>query len=178
MPRNIELKARCPDPSRALAAALSAGAVDRGVLRQHDTFYASGLARLKLRRLGDGSAELIAYVRPDVPGDKASDYVIAPVTDPEAMHHVLSMAVGAVVDLKKSRRLLLWRNVRIHLDDVEGLGWFVEFEAVIGPDAGEAESIENLREIRRILHVADADLIRVAYADLLRSTRGDAGRRE
>ena len=45
-------------------------------------------------------------------------------------------ALGTVVVVSKRRRLFLWEGVRIHLDEVEGLGSFVEFEAVL-PDAGD-----------------------------------------
>ena len=36
---------------------------------------------------------------------------------------------GTLVVVEKRRRLLLWEGVRIHLDEVEGLGSFVELEA-------------------------------------------------
>lgn len=167
MPRNVELKARCPDPAAVASAALAAGAEDRGVLVQHDTFYAAATGRLKLRRFADGSAELIAYHRPDVAGEKGSDYIVSPVADADALHHALSAVLGATGDVRKARRLLTWRNVRIHLDDVAGLGSYLEFEAVVSPECDEAASRRNLAELRQILEVRDEDLVDVAYADLL-----------
>ena len=38
--RNVELKAHDPDPARTLERALAAGAEDRGLLRQRDTYFA------------------------------------------------------------------------------------------------------------------------------------------
>ncbi len=43
---------------------------------------------------------------------------------------------ATVVVVSKRRRLFLWEGVRIHLDEVEDLGNFVEFEAVL-PQAGD-----------------------------------------
>ena len=63
--RNVELKAHDPDPARTLARALDAGADDRGLLRQRDTYFGVPHGRLKLREEDPGGATLIAYERPD-----------------------------------------------------------------------------------------------------------------
>ena len=44
----------------------------------------------------------------------------------------LSETLGVDVVVEKRRHLLLWKTVRIHLDEVTGLGSFVELEAVAG----------------------------------------------
>jgi adenylate cyclase class IV len=41
----------------------------------------------------------------------------------------------------KRRHLLLWEGVRIHLDEVERLGTFIELEAVAPPDSDSPTSI-------------------------------------
>jgi adenylate cyclase class 2 len=48
--RNVELKAHDPDPAGTLARSLAAGAEDRGLLRQRDTYFAVAHGRLKLDR--------------------------------------------------------------------------------------------------------------------------------
>ena len=166
MAQNVEIKARCADLSTAAARALAAGAVDRGVLVQHDTFYRVPAGRLKLRRIGGDRAELIFYHRPDTPAARMSEYQIVPVPDPDAMHALLSTALGAAAEVRKRRRLLLWKNVRIHLDEVEGLGSFIELEAVVGPDADAAESARRLAEMQQVLRIGPGDLVDRAYAEL------------
>ena len=47
--RNIELKARDPDPARTLERALALGAEDMGEINQRDTYFAGSRGRLKLR---------------------------------------------------------------------------------------------------------------------------------
>jgi len=72
--RNVELKAIDADPARTLERALAAGAEDRGVLRQRDTYFAVRHGRLKLREEEPGGATLIAYERPDTAAERVSDY--------------------------------------------------------------------------------------------------------
>ena len=69
--------------------------------------------------------------------------------------------------MSKQRRLFLWEGVRIHLDEVEGLGSFVEFEAVL-PDAGDLDTARaKVAQLRESLGIDDDALVSVGYADLL-----------
>src|SRR5690242_9665719 len=126
--RNVELKARDPDPARSLARARAVGAEDQGELRQRDTYFAAPRGRLKLREQEPGGAELIAYERSDAAEARESRYRIAAVPDGPALRDALEAALGITVVVDKRRRLLTWEGVRIHLDDVERLGAFVELE--------------------------------------------------
>ena len=64
--------------------------------------------------------------------------------------------------------MLLLDHVRIHLDRVEGLGDFVEFEAVMGDGDTPATEEAKLRRLMADLGISDNDLESRAYADLLR----------
>jgi homotetrameric cytidine deaminase len=162
--RNVEVKARDADPGATLRRALALGASDEGVLHQRDTYFARARGRLKLREQEPGGAQLIAYVREDATHARTSAYRIAPASDPEALREALDAALGTVVVVDKRRRLLLWEGVRIHLDDVDGLGSFVELEAVAAPDSnlrGEHELVARLREELEL-----GEAVAVSYADL------------
>src|SRR5918992_1123676 len=129
--RNVELKAHDDDPGRTLERALAAGAQDRGLLRQRDTYFAVPRGRLKLREEEPGGATLISYERPDEASERVSDYRLVPVPDPDALRAALTDANGVLTVVYKRRRLLIWDDtVRIHLDGVSGLGTFIELEAV------------------------------------------------
>ncbi len=170
---NVELKARDRDPEATAARCLALGASDEGVLAQRDTYFVARHGRLKLRveQGGDGG-ELIAYRRPDGLEPVESAYVLAPVAAPEALAEALDAALGTVVVVAKRRRLFLWEGVRIHLDEVEELGSFVEFEAVLESDSpGEGEIAAAHEKVARLcesLGVQDGALVSVGYADLLR----------
>jgi homotetrameric cytidine deaminase len=165
---NIELKARDADPDGTAARCTALGAHDAGVLRQTDTYFSSRRGRLKLRvEEGALGGELIAYRRPDAREASQSGYLLAPVAAPEELAEALDAALGATVVVAKRRRLFLWEGVRIHLDDVEGLGTFVEFEAVL-PDAGDvATAHSKVDRLRAELGISDDSLVSVGYADLL-----------
>lgn len=162
---NLELKARDPDPEATAARCLALGAVSQGVLHQRDAYFAARRGRLKLRT-GEVS-ELIAYRRPDETEAVESTYVITPVPDPESLAEALDAALGTIVVVCKLRRLFLWEGVRIHLDEVEDLGSFIEFEAVL-PDAGNLVSARaKVARLRAELGIEDDALVSVGYADLL-----------
>jgi homotetrameric cytidine deaminase len=93
---------------------------------------------------------------------------LAPVADPSALLEALDAALGSTVVVSKRRRLFIWENVRIHLDDVEGLGAFVELEAVLGPGEGElAVAHEKVARLRSELAISDDALVSAGYSDLL-----------
>jgi homotetrameric cytidine deaminase len=169
--RNVELKARDPEPARSLERALALGAEDRGEIRQRDTYFAGARGRLKLREQDGAGAELIEYSRPDSTDARTSAYRRIPISDAPALREVLDEAYGTLVTVTKQRRLLLWDGVRIHLDEVEGLGSYLEFEAVA--DAGSDLSAEHdkVERLREVLGIEDEDLIATSYSDLLLAGR-------
>jgi predicted adenylyl cyclase CyaB len=168
--RNVELKARCGDLAGFRQRAERLGARDAGFLQQRDTFFVAHHARLKLREFGNGKAELISYVRSDVATARRSDYVISDVDRPAEMRAVLEHALGIVCTVTKTRRLLLLGATRIHLDEVEGLGSFVELETVVEQQS-EGEAHDELQGIARALEMDERDLIAVPYAALLESRK-------
>jgi homotetrameric cytidine deaminase len=163
--RNVELKARDADPEATLQRALDLGASHEGVLRQRDTYFGRARGRLKLREQEPGGAQLIAYERADDEQSRTSAYRIAEVSDPGALREALDAALGTLVVVDKRRRLLLYENVRIHLDDVEGLGAFVELEGVAAPDSDLAREHELVERLRGELELDDP--VAVSYSDLL-----------
>jgi homotetrameric cytidine deaminase len=165
--RNVELKARDPDPARTLERSLALGAEDRGELVQRDTYFARARGRLKLREQEPGGAELIAYVRPDAEHERVSAYERAPVADPAALRAALDAALGTTVVVAKRRRLLLWEGVRIHLDDVEELGRFVELEAVAPDESNLGAEHDKIVRLRAELGIDAEALVAVSYSDLL-----------
>jgi homotetrameric cytidine deaminase len=165
--RNLELKARDPSPPGSLERALALGADDRGEIEQRDTYFSRARGRLKLREQRPGAAELIAYRRDDATDARASHYRLVPVAQPAALRQALDAALGTLVVVKKRRRLLIWEDVRIHLDQVDGLGTFVELEAVAPPGSDLEPERLRLEQLRAELSIGDAALVAGSYSDLL-----------
>jgi len=159
MNRNIEIKAKLPD--RPKVETLVQAMADEGpmLLEQEDVFFQSRSGRLKLRTINGQQSELIYYERDDSPEPKPSNYIVTPIADPTAMRSILSQSAGEKGVVRKRRTLYLIGPTRVHLDDVEGLGHFLELEVVLkGQDIAE--------DLMAMLGIDPAWLRRGAYLDL------------
>ena len=166
---NLELKARCRNLDAAREAAIRLGARPVGVLIQEDTYFPASAGRLKLRLIQGESAELIFYERPNDPAVRASRYLRVPVPDPVSLKAALAAALGVSSVVRKHRHLLRWQNVRIHLDLVEDLGSFVEFEAVLSDDEHEDASRRRLEQLTEALKIPPDDRLAGSYGELISS---------
>jgi homotetrameric cytidine deaminase len=169
--RNVELKSRDPDPARTLELALALGANDEGEIVQRDTYFDGSRARVKLREQTPGDDELIAYRRPDDDEARVSEYLRVAVPGAEALREALDSAYGTRVVVAKRRRLLLWDDVRIHLDEVEGLGSYMELEALAPQESDLEPARQKVERLRRELQIDDANLVAGSYSDLLLDER-------
>jgi adenylate cyclase class IV len=167
MPRNIEIKARIDSVEALLAKAQALADGPPQAIAQDDTFFTCPQGRLKLRDFGDGQGELIHYWRADAVGPKLSDYVRAPTDDPAALREALTRALGVIGRVRKTRRLLLAGQTRIHLDRVEGLGEFIELEVVLRDGQAEPEGMAIAEALLTQLGVQPAQRLAGAYLDLL-----------
>ena len=167
--RNIELKARLHDLAAARRTAVKIATKQLGTQHQIDTFFRCHEGRLKLRQIDGLRAELIWYQRDDQEEAKASDYVLVPTAQPETLKTALDAALGIRTVVEKKREIFLYYNVRIHLDEVVGLGTFLEFEAVLGSDIDDRMGQEQVAELSATFAIEDDDLLAVSYADMLES---------
>lgn len=163
--RNIELKASDPDPERSLAVVLGLGARDRGLLRQRDTYFRVTNGRLKLREEDPGGAMLVQYDRVDADEARESRYRLVAVEDPATLKAALQASLGTLAVVEKERHLLLWQNVRIHLDRVRDLGDFVELEGVATADSDLAAELESVTRLTEALEIAPERILRNSYSD-------------
>lgn len=171
MARNVEIKARVRDVA-GLRRGLEALADGPGtVLEQEDVFFAVAEGRLKLRREAGRGARLIAYRRPDARGPKTSRYVLMDAPQPDVLEAALSLSPGVMGRVKKRRELRFCGRTRLHLDEVEGLGAFLEFEVVLEDGEPEAEGVSEARRLMTRLGLKEGDLVAAAYIDLLGEAR-------
>jgi adenylate cyclase class 2 len=164
---NLELKAAYADFAAAREVVRRLGAGEAGVEHQTDTYFQVAHGRLKLREISGQPALLIWYDRPDANCVRSSAYHLAPVADATALKAALSAALEVRGWVHKRREIYLWHNVRIHLDDVRGLGPFLEFEAVLSGADDENISRSRLEELCRALAISPAQTQAPSYVDLL-----------
>ncbi len=165
--RNIELKARLTDLDAAREIAARLATKRLGVEHQVDTYFAAPHGRLKLRQINGLTNTLIAYSRADDAAAKPSDYHLVHVAHPETLKKALAAALGVIGVVDKRREIFLVDNVRIHLDDVVGLGEFLEFEAVLTPGITESQGYAQLATLQESFAIDSAALCTGSYRDLL-----------
>jgi predicted adenylyl cyclase CyaB len=137
------------------------------IIPQEDTFFNTEKGRLKLRVQAPDTGTLIYYERPNRDGPKRSDYYLAETQDPDSLKKVLSLTLGIRGVVKKTRYLYMAGQTRIHLDEVEGLGYYMELEVVMREDQNEAEGQSIAEDLMRRLGVREDALIEGAYMDLI-----------
>ena len=143
---------------------------------QQDTYFNVPHGRLKLRREEGGTPHLIAYERSDDAGQRESRYRIVHIEEDRQLEAALSTVLGVPVVVAKKRRLFIWEGIRIHLDRVDDLGSFIEFEAVAGTEATDLADYETqLDALRQAFRINDVDLIGESYCDLALAKRKRSG---
>jgi predicted adenylyl cyclase CyaB len=166
--KNIEIKLKAGDFRNIRGALKRVRAVRQGVLRQNDTYFRVQSGRLKLRNINDVEFELIYYVRPDGNASKLSTYERCPlnIKEADAMKVMLGDSLGIKVVVAKRRELWLYKNTRIHLDAVKGLGNFIELETVIRRQTFLSAAVEH-KEVIALLNLSAFPRIKWSYSDLL-----------
>ncbi len=169
---NIEIKALYPDLAKARRIAKGLNAWFKGRDRQVDTYFVTRKGRFKLRESTLGGAELIPYLRPDRRGPKKCDYAVIPVQDAPKVKKLLKALLGTDEVVEKQRDIYLVGNVRVHLDQVKGLGNFLELEAVYQGDTSRKRAIEEskARKLLEIFEVPRKNLLENSYREI--SKRG------
>ncbi|MBA4265008.1 MAG: adenylate cyclase [Comamonadaceae bacterium] len=167
MARNIEIKARVDNLeslARRVETLANEGPVD---IDQDDTFFNCERGRLKLRSFSHEVGELIFYRRDDKAGPKTSFYLRSPTTSPDVLRQSLALAYGEIGRVRKRRTLYLLGRTRVHLDQVEGLGSFLELEVVLADGEPERQGEAEAIHLMQCLGIGQEQLVERAYLDLL-----------
>ncbi len=167
MPVNIEIKACVHDFSALRQRADQLSDSPCQVISQEDTFFNCPHGRIKLRELGPQHGQLVYYLRQDSAGPKHSDYKIFETDNPAELKIIMAQAYGVRGVISKVRYLYMVGQTRIHLDDVLGLGKFIELEVVLRSDQTDEQGQAIAEDLMRKLGIREADLIEGAYMDLM-----------
>jgi predicted adenylyl cyclase CyaB len=164
--RNIEIKARYPDLQHALRVCEEIGAAFGGTDQQLDSYFRVSSGRLKIRESSLGPNSLILYRREDKESPKQSSYVLVDIGSTAAsLRELLGQALGMTVQVKKKRQIFMYGQTRIHLDEVESLGSFVEFEYVLQGNEPPEAGISAVESLQRVYGIDEAALVSGSYSD-------------
>ena len=171
MQRNVEIKARLSNIESTLDLVKSIADTGPEVLVQEDTFFQSSKGRLKLRRFGESDGELIYYERPDSEAPAECKYLRIPTAEPDKIVDVLGRSNGVLGVVRKKRSVYIVGQTRVHFDDVERLGQFLELEVVLRPGQSASEGVGIAEDLIERLGISTNDLIDHAYIDMLHGTQ-------
>jgi len=172
--RNLELKARVDDLKRLRNIAVKLGAAFGGKDRQIDTFYKVPEGRFKIRESSITGNELIAYSRCDKGGSMESEYERVRLYDVSRFKRLLGRAMDFEALVVKQREIFILGNARIHLDEVEDLGSFIEFELELeDKETGTCNAQSIIKELTRLFNIKEENIVACSYADLVKANAGD-----
>jgi predicted adenylyl cyclase CyaB len=164
---NIEIKAKCADPSFIRSYLLNNDANFKGLDEQTDTYFNVSNGRLKLRE-GNIENNLIFYSRSNQAGPKSSNFNLVKIEDAKGLKEVLEKSCGIKMIVRKKREIYYIDNVKFHIDEVPELGSFIEIEAGnISVNKTEAELLVQCNFYLKEFGIKEEDLIAASYSDLL-----------
>lgn len=167
MPLNYEFKARCQNLVKLEEKLLTLQPRFVGEDQQTDTYFYVPQGRLKLRE-GPIENALIHYNRSDEADAKTSEVQLFSTSPNSSLKQLLATALGVKVVVQKTRRIYFLDNVKFHFDQVEGLGSFVEVEAIdrdgtIGMDKLKSQCLHY----RSFFDLEATDCLSGSYSDML-----------
>ena len=168
--QNVEFKAELRDPQLARIICGHVGAQHLMTFGQKDTYYRVPSGRMKKREQDGEPVEYILYHRHDRLRPKLSHFTIMTEEVMQERFGQREMPVLCVVE--KTRDLWMYRNVRIHLDDVVGLGKFIECEALVSPRQHLGRCHRRIAKLRKKFTPAMGELISCGYAELVQNEVG------
>ncbi len=163
----VEIKARCSEPEKVENILIRLKADHKGTDEQTDTYFKCDTGRLKLRE-GNIENSLIFYKRPDQSGPKLSDVELVKLSPETGLKKILTASLGVHKTVVKKRKIFFIDNVKFHIDEVKGLGSFVEIEAIDENNSfTEAELLDQCRYYMKEFNIKDADLVTNSYSDMV-----------
>lgn len=162
---NIEYKAELQDAALAEAIVKRMGATFIKTLEQTDTYYRVPSGRLKKRECPGEPEEWIAYDRPNDPAARASDYRLMSAQDARERYGERPLPIW--LQVRKVRQFYMLGSTRIHIDDVDQLGRFIEFEALVSKSHTIEACHASITKLLDKLGPVMGEPISSSYSDLM-----------
>ncbi len=166
--KNLEIKAYCKDIKKVEEILRSVNVEFLSDGFQRDIYYNVPKGNLKIRETNDCGDFLIWYKRRKKSEPKLSEYYIYHLSESKELKKFLEIALGEKVIVEKIRKVFKYKNVRIHLDRVKGLGNFIELEAVLSENEMDRESKISLRFLIEKIGIKREDLIKNSYSEMFK----------
>ena len=165
--KNIEFKAKTKDLDALERKLTTLNPIFKGLDHQVDTYFNVSQGRLKLRE-GNIEKALIHYERDDSASQKQSNVILYRHNPDKSLKDILTLHLGVKAVVDKQRKIYFIDNVKFHFDVVEGLGTFVEVEAIDSDGGYDVDMLKKqCDEYFRFFGLRESDLVDVSYCDLI-----------
>jgi len=174
----LELKAKVPELNSFRKSLTDLKARHVGTFRQIDTYFKVPKGRLKFRRVvGKNEAKLLYYERENIPGPKNSYVFILKIQKPAFFQGFLEKILQKNIVVEKVREIycvdifksMISTPIMVHLDNVRGLGTFIEFELETTDDSQVIKKgYEALDMLMKKMGVKRENLEKFSYGDLVK----------
>ena len=167
MPQIAEIKARSNRIDEIRNFLKSQNAFHKGTDHQIDTYFKVESGRLKLRQ-GNVETNLIYYNRLNTKAPKKSTVLLYKPNESTKLKAILETVHSTLCVVDKVREIYFIDNVKFHLDTVQGLGTFIEIEAIDESNTVDYDIIlKQCNSYMAQLKIEDKDLVSVSYSDLI-----------
>jgi adenylate cyclase, class 2 len=163
---NLEIKININNISEIRSILRKINARYQFQMEQKDTYFKLGNNKIKTREINDSEIQLIKYFRKEVKGKKISTYTIKKISTSQRDSFLKKNKI--LCEIYKKRELWIYKNTRVHIDKVEGLGKFLELETVL-KNISKKEGNTEFNELISILGVNKDKSIPYSYSDILLS---------
>jgi predicted adenylyl cyclase CyaB len=164
--KNVEFKARVSEIESYEQKLLALNPAFKGLDHQVDTYFKVPYGRLKLRE-GNIENALIQYNRANVAGARQSDVILYQHQPDPALKAILVLQFGIKKIVDKKRKIYFVDNVKFHFDVVEGLGTFIEVEAIDHTGELTSEYLKSQCDYYKdFFGLQDADMLEGSYSDM------------
>jgi adenylate cyclase, class 2 len=164
---NVEIKAKSSNQADIEQLLLEQNPRFMGIDHQIDTYFNVPNGRLKLRE-GNIENSLIFYDRPNQAGPKKSDIILYSVEPNASLKSILEKTNGVLAVVDKYRKIFFIDNVKFHLDEVLGLGQFVEIEAIDTEGVlGYEQLLNQCTFYMDLFGIQEEDLLTHSYSDMV-----------
>lgn len=172
--REVEIKAKVANKQSLIDSIVSAGIQLSTPIKQHDVVYgqkgvadnAPGSIWLRIRTEND--AKTIFTLKQQYKGGLDSIEHETDVSDADELASIISrLGFELYSDLTKTRQKAKLNNIEICVDDVEGLGVFIEAEQLVEDNADGQSIVEELWTVLERFNVSRSDEVFEGYDVLM-----------
>ena len=164
---NIEFKASTNKLAALETLLQQQNPVFIGEDHQIDTYFNVPTGRLKLRE-GNIENALIHYERENTAGAKSSHVLLYQHQPDKTLKEILIKTLGIKAVVDKKRKIYFINNVKFHFDTVDGLGTFVEVEAIDKDgNIGKEKLQAQCDEYAALFNIDAADFCALSYSDMI-----------